>query len=285
MVVNTPDPLHYGMCRKALLAGKHVVVEKPFVRESRQGEELIELATSKNLILSVFQNRRWDGDFLTVREILDKGLLGRLVEFEAHFDRFRNHIPQGTWKEEEGSGSTIYNLGSHLIDQALVLFGLPDFVYADIRVLRDEGAIDDAFTLILGYQEIKVTLKASYLVKEAGPRYYLHGTHGSYLKWGLDPQEDELKKGKLPVGDGWGLEAEESWGILNTELEGKEKYGKYPTLAGNYGAYYSGIADAILHGSADYVKAEQANQVIRVIEAAIRSNESGKRIPLQIKQL
>lgn len=280
LVVNTPDTLHYEMADAALRAGKHVVIEKPFVHESRQGTALIELAARKRLVLSVFQNRRWDGDFLTIRKILDEGLLGELVEYEAHFDRFRNFIPANTWKEAEVSGSTLYNLGSHLIDQALVLFGKPEYVYADIRTLRPGGAIDDAFTLMLGYSGAKVTLKSSYLVREPGPRYYLHGTHGSYLKYGIDPQEDDLKNGDLPDREGWGAEEESGWGVLNTVLEGREFEGKIETLPGCYTRYYDDIAMAIVKGTVPQVTAEDANLVIKVIEAAMESNSSGSRINL-----
>lgn len=279
LIVNTPDALHYEMTREALHAGKHIIVEKPFVLDSRQGEELIDLAEKKGLLLSVFQNRRWDGDFLTVRKILDEGHLGRLVEYEAHFDRYRNYIVEGTWKEDPGPGTgTLFNLGSHLADQALVLFGKPDYVYADIRVLRTGGKIDDAFTVLLGYPDVKVTLKSSYLVKEPGPRYYLHGTEGSFLKHGIDPQEEALNNGEWPVGDDWGREPESDWGLLNTEKEGKSFRGKYETVPGSYGDYYDGIHRALQEGSPPPVTAGQANLVIRIIEAARESNKTGKRI-------
>ncbi len=280
LVVNTPDPLHFEMTHQALEAGKNVVVEKPFVKDSREGEILIDLAGKKGLLLSVFHNRRWDGDFLTVQKILEEGVLGRLVEYEAHFDRFRNFIQEDTWKEEKGSGSTLYNLGSHLIDQALVLFGKPGYVYADIRTQRDGGRVDDAFTILLGYPGINVTLKASYLVREAGPRYYLHGTEGSFLKHGLDPQENALKNGIWPLGDEWGKEPESHWGVLHAGNGEKEFRGKYETLPGCYPAYYDSIYRALTEKTEPAVTALQANLVIRVIEAACESNEKGCRIPL-----
>jgi predicted dehydrogenase len=276
IIVNVPDPLHYEMTREALLAGKNVIVEKPFVRDSSQGKELIDLAAGKGLLLSVFQNRRWDGDFLTVKKILGEGLLGRLVDYEAHFDRYRNMIQDNTWKEESGAGSTIYNLGSHLIDQALDLFGKPEHVYADIDIMREGGQVDDAFRILLGYEGIRVCLQSSYLVREPGPRYGLHGTLGSYLKYGIDPQEDALKKGELPDGRDWGKEPESEWGILHTE----NFNGKYETLPGNYTEYFRDIYEALQTGNQPIVTGEQANLVIRVIEAALESNESGKRIYL-----
>jgi scyllo-inositol 2-dehydrogenase (NADP+) len=277
VLVNTPDRFHFEMAREALEAGKHVILEKPFVMDSREGDKLISIAKNQKRLLSVFQNRRWDGDFLTVREILEKGLLGRLVEYEAHFDRYRNFIQQNTWKEDPVAGTgTLFNLGSHLIDQALVLFGKPEHINADIRIQRTGGKIDDAFTLWLGYPEVKVTIKASYLVREPGPRYLLHGTEGSFLKHGIDPQEEALKKGELPGGPAWGREAQEEWGRLNTEIGAHN--GPYKTLPGNYLAYYENIYQA-LTGKADLeVKAAQANLVVKVIEAAIKSSQSGNRV-------
>ncbi len=279
VVVNTPDRFHYGMAREALEAGKHVVIEKPFVLDSREGDELITIADKQKLLLSVFQNRRWDGDFLTIREILDKGLLGRLVEYEAHFDRYRNFIIENTWKEDPASGTgTLFNLGSHLIDQALELFGKPGHINADIRIQRTGGKIDDAFTLWLGYPEVKVTIKASYMVREPGPRYLLHGTEGSFLKHGIDPQEEALKKGKLPGGPDWGIEPREEWGRLNTEIGAHN--GPYKTLSGNYLAYYDNIYQTLAGKAELAVTATQANLVVKVIEAAIESSQSGHRVRL-----
>jgi scyllo-inositol 2-dehydrogenase (NADP+) len=277
VVVNIPDRFHYEMAREALEQGKDVILEKPFVLDSREGDELISLAAERGCLLSVFQNRRWDGDFLTVREIMKKGLLGRLVEYEAHFDRFRNYIQENTWKEDPASGTgTLYNLGSHLIDQALVLFGPPEHVNADIRIQRSGGMVDDAFTLWLGYPEVKVTLKASYLVREPGPRYMLHGTEGSFLKYGIDPQEEALKKGDPPGTPGWGTDPPSGWGRLNTEIGPHD--GPYETLPGNYGDFYENIYQT-LTGKADLaVTAAQANMVIRVIEAAWESNRTGQRV-------
>jgi scyllo-inositol 2-dehydrogenase (NADP+) len=280
IIVNTPDPFHYEMTLAALMAGKSVVVEKPFVQDSRKGQELIDLANKKGLLLSVFQNRRWDGDFLTIQKIIEEERLGRLVEYEAHFDRFRNHIQENSWKEISGSGSILYNLGSHLIDQTMVLFGKPDNVFADIRSMRTGSSVDDAFTILMAYSGVKVTLKAGYLVKEAGPRYYLHGTHGSYLKYGIDPQEDALKAGELPGGKDWGKEKESEWGQMNTEVTGNPFNEKYETIPGRYTAYYEDIARALRAGTPPLVTAEQANLVIRVIEAAKESNKTGKRIPV-----
>ncbi|MGC9341463.1 MAG: Gfo/Idh/MocA family oxidoreductase [Bacteroidales bacterium] len=281
IIVNTPDPLHYSFAKKALEAGKHVVVEKPFTQSYKQAEELIEIAKKKGVTLSVFQNRRWDGDFLTVRKVIENKMLGRLVEFESHFDRYRNFIQEDTWKESSDSGAgTLYNLGSHMIDQALVLFGMPKAVYADIRINRSNGEVDDSFDVNFKYNDLKVITRGSYLVREPGPRYILHGTEGSFLKWGIDPQEQALKEGFLPEGNDWGKENPIEWGKINTNIDSLHVEGRIETIAGNYGVFYENIFDTIRNGSELYVKPEEAAAVIRIIEAAKQSNESGKEIKI-----
>lgn len=277
IIVNTPDPTHFEYARKALEAGKHVIVEKPFTHTIGQGEDLLNLAEKQNRVLSVFQNRRWDGDFLTVRKIIENGWLGRLVEFESNYMRYRNYIQPDTWKESAIQGIGIsYNLGSHMIDQALLLFGMPEAVWADIDSVRAGSEIDDYYLIKLIYPDIKVTLKASYLVREEGPRYILHGTHGSFIKYGIDPQEDMLKRGGNPSMPGWGREAEESWGMLNTDLNGMHIRGRVETIAGNYAAFYDNIYDVIRNHAELEVLPSQALNVIHVIETAIESSRSGQ---------
>jgi predicted dehydrogenase len=281
IIVNTPDHLHYEMTKEALIAGKHVVVEKPFTQRYTDGMELAELADKKNLVLSVFHNRRWDGDFMTVKKVVEEKLLGQLVDYESHFDRFRNIIREDTWKEESHGGvGTLFNLGSHLIDQVMVLFGRPLSVYATIFTFRPGGKIDDNFELILEYPGMRVTAKSSLLVREPGPRYALHGTQGSFLKWGIDPQEEKLKAGNLPVGDEWGTEKEEDWGILNSTINGKHFRGKLETLPGNYHGYYDNIYKAIREGIKPEVTAYDAATVIRIINAAWDSHLRGMKIHL-----
>lgn len=277
IVVNTPDHTHHQLAKKALLAGKHVVVEKPITLRSDHAGELIGIAEKKKVFLTVFQNRRWDGDFMTVKSICEQGLLGRLTDYEAHFDRFRNYIQPDTWKEDQATGTgTLYNLGSHLIDQALVLFGMPLSVYADIRKSRDSSSVDDNFVLLLDYGEMRATIRASYLVREPGPRYLLHGTEGSFLKWGVDPQEEMLKKGQLPVSDNWGEEPESEWGLLHTQLKGTLYRGKIRTIPGDYRCFYRNVRNVLRDGESPEVKAKEGMNVIRIIEAAKQSQESGK---------
>jgi scyllo-inositol 2-dehydrogenase (NADP+) len=273
VLVNTPDHTHYEFTRAALEAGKHVVVEKPFVLEIGEGDKLIDLARKKGRILTVFQSRRWEGDFLTIRKIIDNQLLGRLVEFEAHFDRFRNFI-RDSWKEKpENKTGTLYNLGSHLVDQALVLFGMPDAIYADIRKQRTGSLVDDLFDLSLLYPSVKVTLKSSYLVREPGPRYLLHGTEGSFVKYGADPQEEALTNGHFPDEANWGREDEAKWGILNTTLNGLHFRGPVETLPGCYHEFYNSLYESIVNGRKLEVRPEESLNVIRIIRAAYESCE------------
>lgn len=279
VVINTPDHLHHEMTRRVVGAGKHAVVEKPFTLQSKQADDLISLADEKAVILSVFHNRRWDGDFLTVKEILREGKLGRLVDFESHFDRYRTQI-QESWKDQSTGTGTLYNLGSHLIDQALSLFGMPDRLFCDSRALRDGALCDDSYDLFLHYADFKCLLRSSYLVREAGPRFILHGTCGSYLKWGTDPQEEALKSGMIPGSASWGLESENSWGRINTEFQDSRLEGKYPTVAGNYLSYYDNIFQAIRMNVPLQVSANEARDVIRIIEAAYESSNKGEVVPI-----
>jgi predicted dehydrogenase len=281
IVVNTPDATHFEYAQKALEAGKHVVVEKPFTRTIKQGEQLLNIADKRRRILSVFQNRRWDGDFMTIRKIVENQWLGRLVEFESYYMRYRNYSQPNTWKESAVQGIGLsYNLGSHMIDQAVVLFGMPEAVWADIDNMRAGSEIDDYYNIKLFYPDIKVSLKASYLVREEGPRYMLHGTNGSFLKYGIDPQEEMLKKGDNPSMPDWGKEPETQWGMLNTELNGLHVRGKVETIAGNYSAFYDNIYDAVRKRVELEVLPEQALNVLHIIEAAVESRNSGQIIEL-----
>jgi len=280
VVVATPNDSHFDLAGRALSAGKHVVVEKPFANTSSEARELIEVARAQNRLVTAHHNRRWDGDFMTVRKILGGGLLGRLVEYESHFDRYRNEPRPGAWRERAGAGSgVLYDLGSHLIDQALVLFGLPSEVTADVRTQRKFAEADDSFDVRLGYEGLSVTLKASMLAREPGPRFTLHGTEGSFVKHGLDPQEDALKLGGKPTAEGWGEEPEERWGLINTRAGGVDLRGRVKTEAGDYAAFYRNVADAIRGRAELTVKPEEAANTIRVIELALESSAAKRTLP------
>jgi predicted dehydrogenase len=257
-----------------------VVVEKPFTTTSAEAMKLIDLAGRQNRIISAHQNRRWDGDFQTVKRLLDEKLLGRLVEYESHFDRFRNYELPGAWREQEGPGTgVLFDLGSHLIDQAQVLFGLPQMITADIRIQRDFARTTDNFEVILHYQNVKATLKVGMLVREPGPRFMLHGTEGSFVKYGLDVQEEALKQGLTPSAPRWGEEAEEHWGTLNSQIGELHFKGRIETIAGRYQAYYENVVAAI-NGEAELiVKPEEAMNTIRIIELATESSQKRATIP------
>ncbi len=279
VIVNTPDRLHYKMTKQALEAGKHVVVEKPFTHLASEAEELIKLAKSKNLILSVYQNRRWDNDFLTAQKIIQNKMVGRIVEFESHFDRYRTFIAPDTWKEEgDDYIGVLYNLGPHMVDQTLVLFGMPVSVTAHQQIVRIGGKVKDYFDIRLQYKSFAALLKCSYLAKEAGPRFSIHGNDGSFQKWGLDPQEALLKAGVLPVGDDWGKEPESEWGTLNTNLNGVPINGQVETIPGNYSLFYDNIYEAIRNGVELAVKAEEALNVIKILETCLESDKLKKTV-------
>jgi scyllo-inositol 2-dehydrogenase (NADP+) len=275
VVVNTPDHLHMEMATRAIQAGKHVVVEKPFTLKAGDADRLTELADKQGVILSVFHNRRWDGVYLTVQKVIHSGQLGRLVDFEVHFDRFRNYIKE-SWKDQAHGTGTLYNLGSHLVDQTLNLFGMPDSLFCDTRMLRDGALTDDSYDLLLHYQGFKCMLRSSYLVREPGPSFILHGTEGSFLTWGSDPQERDLKAGLIPGYEGWGVDPSFSHAKINTDFDGEHLEGDYPLLPGNYLAYYDNIHEAIRNKAQLIVTPQQAGDVIRIIEAAYQSSRKGE---------
>jgi len=281
VVVNTPNFTHYDYAKKALLSGKHVIVEKPFTVTGSEGEELIALAKNQNKILSVYQNRRYDSDYKTVKKIIKEGWLGDLVEVEIHFDRYKEVLSPKVHKEIPGPGTgALYDLGSHLIDQALQLFGMPQAVFADIQIIRPVSQVDDYFELLLFYDPLRVRLRSSYLIREALPGYVLHGSKGSFIKHKTDVQENALMAGEIPGTPNWGTEPESEKGLLHTEKEGIIIREYIPSLQGNYMEYYDGIYKAIRNGALVPVAPEEGLNVIRIIEAAFKSSDE-KRV-LQI---
>ena len=283
VVIATPNISHFDLARQSLKANKHVVVEKPFTTTSAQAQELIDLARQQNKVISVNHNRRWDGDFQTVKKLLEGRLLGRLVEYESHYNRFRNYPKPNAWREEEWAGGGIlFDLGSHLIDQAQVLFGVPQMITSDIRIQRDFAKINDSFELILHYDDLKVTLKAGMLVREQSPRFILHGTEGSFVKYGFDPQEEALKRGFIPSESNWGNEPREQWGTLITQVGGLDLEGQVKTIAGSYQSFYQNIVDVISGRAELAVKPEEARSTIRIIELAIESSEQKRTLDFSL---
>ncbi|MEO8765333.1 MAG: oxidoreductase [Ginsengibacter sp.] len=274
VAISTPNTSHLSLAKAALLAGKHVMLDKPFTITTADADELMALAMEQNKILTVYHSRRCDSDFRTLQRLIQSELLGRIVEFESRYDRFRNYLRPGAWREEALPGSGIlYDLGAHLIDQALVLFGLPDAIDADLRTQRKGARVDDNFELTLHYPGLKVILKAGMLVREPLPRFILLGEQGSFVKYGMDVQEDALKAGQKPAGNNnWGIEPQANWGKINTEHNGVHLTGAIESEVGNYADLYQNVYDAITGKGELQVKPGQARNTIRVIELAFQSN-------------
>ncbi|MDR6969011.1 putative dehydrogenase [Flavobacterium arsenatis] len=281
VIVNTPTDTHFDYAKKALLAGKHVLVEKAFTTTVAEAEELASLAKEKKLKLSVFQNRRWDSDFKTVKDVLDKDLLGEITEAEFHFDRYSPSLSIKTHKETPSSGSGILmDLGPHLIDQALFLFGFPEAVFADSRITRDRSVVDDYTDILLYYPRFRVRLKASLFVREAIPSFVIHGKNGSFLKKRGDIQEDALKIGKKPNLKNWGTESRSQEGLLHTESGGKIIHENIPTLQGNYYGFFDELYTSITQNTEEPVTAQDGINTMRIIEGAIKSNKQKQVIQL-----
>ena len=281
VVIAVPNIYHFELTKLFLEAGKNVVVEKPFTPSSSEADELIRVSGRTGRKIFVYQNRRWDGDFKTVQQVVYQGYLGELLEYEAHFDRFAPGPRRSAWRDEPlPAGGVLYDLGSHLIDQALVLFGFPKGIFADIRTQRAESKVDDCFEIKLFYDRLKVTLKASVYVKEQGPRYILHGNKGSFVKYGTDPQEAWLKQGLMPDAESFGEEDEEFYGILNTRMNDQEFIGNIRTEAGNYMGFYDNVFEVLRKGGSQAVLPEEAGNVIRIIELAFESARLGSIVPL-----
>lgn len=272
VVITSPNDSHHPLAKQALLAGKHVLVEKPFVLTEEQGQQLFELADKQQRQLFVYHNRRFDGDFLTLQQLLSSGQLGTIRYFESHFDRFRP-VPRPRWREQEGEGSGIlYDLGPHLIDQALALFGAPQALTARCRALRQGSETVDYFHLLLHYADKEVVLHSSPFSAHPTTRFILQGDLGSYHKTGLDPQEDALRAGQHPGGVGWGQEAEVMYGVL-ADAGGQRPY---PTLAGNYQRFYQHLVAVLQQARPHLVSVTEALQGIRLIELALQSQRLGR---------
>jgi scyllo-inositol 2-dehydrogenase (NADP+) len=277
VVVNTPNYTHFQYAKEALLAGKHVIVEKPFTIKTEEAEELIQLAKQTGKVISVFQSRRYDSDFQTVKKVVAEKLLGDIVEAEIHYDRFSEILSPKLHKEIPGPGTgVLYDLGSHLVDQALQLFGMPNAVFADLSIIRPISKVEDYMEVLLFYPNLRVRLKASYLVREILPSYILNGSKGSFIKSRADVQEARLQASVSPADTDWGLEPESEQGLLHTEKNGKVIREKVPTEKGNYLKYYDGIYEAIRNKKQPPVTAEDGLKVIKIIEAAYKSNNEKK---------
>jgi scyllo-inositol 2-dehydrogenase (NADP+) len=280
VVVATPNTSHFDLARRCLQAGCHVVIDKPFATSYAEAAELVSLAEKCGRLLSVYQSRRWDGDFKTVCHLVGSDALGRVVRFESHYDRYRLQLRPGAWREKPDAGSgVLFDLGPHLIDQAVALFGTPEAVNADVRIERDGALVDDGFDVTLLYPRLRALLSATMVASKPGPRFLIHGTKGSYIKHGLDPQENALKLGEIPGGRDWGKEPPEAWGTLSQVEADKVTERAVPTEAGDYRGYYENVRDAILGKAALAVTPQAALSVMRVLELAQQSSRERRVIP------
>lgn len=285
VVIATPSYSHYELAAQCLREQRHVVVDKPFTLSSAEAADLIKMARERKLLLSVYQNRRWDGDFQTVREVLSGGELGQLISFESHFDRFRPAPRREGWRESGGPGGGIlWDIAPHLIDQALTLFGDPTRISASVRIEREDAVVDDAWDISLDYEEPRpftVMLRSTLTACIPGPRYLIHGTRGSFVKWGLDPQEEQLKSGRGYDSPGMGDEPESAWGELRLCGEGTRRI---PTKRGNYRGFYENVRDTLAGKAELAVQPEQAWRSIRLIELARESSRDGRRVQVEFRE-
>jgi predicted dehydrogenase len=286
IVVASPNATHAKFATEALEADRDVVIDKPFATSSAEAGKLIALAEERQRVLTVFHNRRWDGDFLTVRSLIETGTLGRVVLFESHFDRYAPKLNRAKpWKEAaDASGGLLLDLGPHLVDQALQLFGIPQRIYADVRSERTGSVTDDAFDILFQYDGaksgIRALLRSSMLAAEPGPRFVVRGEAGTFTKSGLDPQEAALRGGAFPVGDNWGREEEEHWGTFTEVLENGKITCKVPTLPGDYREFYRNLREVLRGREPLAVSPQQALTVMRMLELARESSARGESLPI-----
>jgi scyllo-inositol 2-dehydrogenase (NADP+) len=274
IVITAPNNVHYSLAKLCLEYGINVVIEKPMVTTSVEAHELVDLAKEQVLLLSFFHNRRWDGDFLTVKKLLKNNQLGDIRYFESHYDRFRPTVRQ-RWREQAGKGSGIwFDLGSHLVDQAINIFGLPEALTARCLPLRAGSQTTDYFHVQLHYENLEVVLHASSFSAAPNMRFRIEGTKGSFIKYGFDPQEEQLKKGISPISSLYGVENEENYGHLYTEFSSAA----IETQQGCYNQYYLEIAQAIKLAGCNPVNPADAVGVLKILELAEISSENGKKM-------
>ena len=282
VVIATPNDTHFPLAKAALTAGRHVVIDKPFSVTASEARLLKSQADGADRLLSVFHNRRWDSDFLSLKALLEEGTLGRVVALESRFDRFRPAVTD-RWRDHHKPGGGIwYDLGPHLLDQVRQLFGMPKAVLLELATSREGAEVDDDFLALLEYDRLRVTLQASSLVAESTPRFRVHGTRGSFVKYGVDPQEAWLKAGQVPT-SGWGVDASPGTLTLDTgegetlALTSREA----PMVAGDYPAFYAGIAAALLEGAPPPVTSESALEVMTLLETGLDSYRQGRWVKLK----
>jgi scyllo-inositol 2-dehydrogenase (NADP+) len=277
IVIATPNETHAPFARQCLAAGRDVVVDKPFATSYEEAASLAQLAQNSGRLLTVYQNRRYDGDFQAIRELVAAGTLGRIVRFETNYDRFRPNLKPNAWREQQVAGAGIwFDIGPHLIDHAMVLFGLPAAVTADIRTEREGGKADDAFDVMFHYpHSMRAVLSSNILAATQRTRFLLFGTKGAFLKQTFDPQELNLRRGEIPKDGPWGSEPEENWGLLTLSDGTNTTQRRVPSGTGDYRDYYANVRDVLLGKAELFVTLPHALDVMRALELARESSAKG----------
>jgi predicted dehydrogenase len=280
-VVATPNDSHFELARACLLAGRDVVVDKPFAPTLAESEELVRLARERGRLITVYQNRRWDGDFFTVKKIVASGRLGRIAEYECRFDRFRPEPKANAWREraDQPGAGVLFDLGPHVIDQALVLFGEPKAITASAFCQRETSQVDDSFDVSLEYPGLRAMGRARIIAFAPGPHFLIHGTKGSFVKYGMDPQEARLRGENVAEGTDWGAdwgeEPESLWGTLS--LVGEPSV-RVKTEQGDYRGFYENVRDAIDKKAPLEVTPEQALRTMRAVMLAHKSSRQQRTV-------
>ena len=284
IVITSPNDSHYALAKLALEYKRHLLIEQPITSTSEQALALAQLAQQHSLVLSVYHNRRWDGDFLTLKRVIESGKLGKIKVLQSNFDRFRPEV-RARWREKPGEGTGIlYDLGSHLLDQALCLFGAPLSLTGNCKMLRENSQTVDYFQVTLHYTHLEVVLQSSPFAANPNTRFQLQGTKGSYIKYGLDPQEEQLITGVSPLAPAFGVEPPANYGIeyISDELGQHCESKKLETITGCYAEFYSQLAYAISSGLTVPVSAIDGAKVVRLIELAMLSSEQGRTVDVDL---
>jgi scyllo-inositol 2-dehydrogenase (NADP+) len=281
IVIASPNETHAPFARAALAAGRDVVVDKPFTTSHAEAVDLVKFAEKSGRFLTVYQNRRYDGDFQAIRELVGAGTLGRIVRFETNYDRFRPNFKLNAWREKAAPGAGIlFDIGPHVIDHAMVLFGKPDAVTADVRIERQGGLADDAFDIMFHYpNSLRAVLSSNILAVSPRPRFLLFGTKGAFLKQTVDPQENNLRFGNLPEKGAWGAEPEENWGLLTLSDGTNTTQRRVPPGSGDYRDFYANVRDVLEGKAKPFVSLLWALDVMRALELCRASSDQQRTLP------
>ena len=281
IVIATPNETHAPLAKKCLASGRDVIVDKPFATSYQEAAELVQFAKECGRLVTVYQNRRFDGDFQALQQLVRSGTLGRIVRFETNYDRFRPKLKANAWREKVAPGAgVLFDIGPHLIDHAMLLFGRPAAITADVRIEREGGLADDAFDITFHHPDgIRAVLSSNILAATQRPRFLLFGTEGAFLKQTFDPQENNLRRGEIPKDTPWGLEPEENWGLLTLSDGITFTQRRIPSALCDYRDYYANIRDVLFGKAEPFVTTQQALNVMRALELVRESSASHCTIP------